>query len=236
MNYFQKLKKLNDFFKNNWPPEFQKYMKSRGIKPSTAKEFEVGYNGGKSIISFPYDYTNNLITFPMYDMFGRVVAFRCRNLDTTPRKMGNLDYEPPRYIGNHNYPTLYEAGRMIFNLPKVLTKYYNRRVFVVEGPFDMISLWQVGIKNVVSLNTNNMSEIQAEILYRYFDKIVFVLDDGVSGDEMLMVKKAFIKTHPHVGRLQLLKVKFQQPYKDPNDILSNNLDLLRFIKENKQII
>jgi DNA primase len=47
---------------------------------------------------------------------------------------------------------------------------------VVEGQFDVLQLYSRGVKNVVALSGNKMSEAQMAVMHRYCKEIVLLLD------------------------------------------------------------
>ena len=156
-----KVWKVNEFtaayyHKNLYKPESkiaQDYIKKRKLSNETLKSFRLGFSGkfdelyqalkkeGKYI-----DRYRNRLMFPICDARGRVIAFGGRVLDDSK----------PKYI-NSPENIIYSKGRNLFGL-NVAKKGDIKKLLIVEGYMDVISLHQRGITNVVaplrySLNT-----------------------------------------------------------------------------------
>ena len=87
-----------------------------------------------------YDRFRERVVFPIMDLNSRVLGFGGRVLDDSL----------PKYL-NSPETSLYNKGRSLYGLCQ--TKKYCRdagSVFIVEGYFDLIALYQHGIRNVVA--------------------------------------------------------------------------------------
>ena len=84
--------------------------------------------------------------FPIFDTHERVIAFGGRVLDDSK----------PKYI-NSPENIVYSKGRNLFglNVAKRGTTGMLKRILIVEGYMDAISLYQRGITNVVARNSIN---------------------------------------------------------------------------------
>ena len=83
--------------------------------------------------------------FPICDARGRVIAFGGRVLDDSK----------PKYI-NSPENIVYSKGRNLFGL-NVAKKGDTKRLLIVEGYMDAISLHQRGITNVVAPLRNSLN-------------------------------------------------------------------------------
>ena len=166
-----KVFKVNEFtaqyyHENLYKPESkiaQEYIKKRKLTNETLKAFRLGFSGkfdelykalkkegfndpeilesglvnrndnGKYI-----DRYRNRLMFPICDARGRVIAFGGRVLDDSK----------PKYI-NSPENIVYSKGRNLFGL-NVAKKGNTKRMLIVEGYMDVISLHQRGITNVVA--------------------------------------------------------------------------------------
>ena len=166
-----KVFKVNEFtaqyyHENLYKPEskiVQEYIKKRKLTNETLKAFRLGFSGkfdelyralkkegfndpeilesglvnrndnGKYI-----DRYRNRLMFPICDARGRVIAFGGRVLDDSK----------PKYI-NSPENIVYSKGRNLFGL-NVAKKGNTKRMLIVEGYMDVISLHQRGITNVVA--------------------------------------------------------------------------------------
>lgn len=174
-----KVLKVNEFtaayyHENLYKPESkiaQDYIKKRKLSNETLKSFRLGFSGkfdelyqalkkegfqdleilesglvNKNDNGRYIDRYRNRLMFPICDVRGRVIAFGGRVLDDSK----------PKYI-NSPENIVYSKGRNLFGL-NVAKKGDTKKILIVEGYMDVISLHQRGITNVVaplrySLNT-----------------------------------------------------------------------------------
>lgn len=174
-----KVMKVNEFtaayyHENLYKPESkiaQDYIKKRKLSNETLKSFRLGFSGkfdelyqalkkegfqdleilesglvNKNDNGRYIDRYRNRLMFPICDARGRVIAFGGRVLDDSK----------PKYI-NSPENIVYSKGRNLFGL-NVAKKGDTKKILIVEGYMDVISLHQRGITNVVaplrySLNT-----------------------------------------------------------------------------------
>ena len=166
-----KVFKVNEFtaqyyHENLYKPESkiaQEYIKKRKLTNETLKAFRLGFSGKfdelykalkKEGFNDPeilesglvnrndngryIDRYRNRLMFPICDARGRVIAFGGRVLDDSK----------PKYI-NSPENIVYSKGRNLFGL-NVAKKGNTKRMLIVEGYMDVISLHQRGITNVVA--------------------------------------------------------------------------------------
>ena len=148
----------------------QEYIKKRKLNNETLKSFQIGFSGkfnelynalkqegfGEQEIlesglvnkndngKFIDRYRNRLM-FPICDARGRVIAFGGRVLDDSK----------PKYI-NSPENIVYSKGRNLFGL-NVAKKGDTKKLLIVEGYMDVISLHQRGITNVVAPLRNSIN-------------------------------------------------------------------------------
>ena len=138
----------------------QEYVKKRQLSNETLKSFRIGFSGKhdelyqelkkqgfeeKEILESGLvnkndrgqyiDRYRNRLMFPICDVRGRVIAFGGRVLDDSK----------PKYI-NSPENVVYSKGRHLFGL-NVAKKGDTKRLLIVEGYMDVISLHQRGIKS-----------------------------------------------------------------------------------------
>ena len=110
--------------------------------------------------------------FPIFNLSQKPIAFGGRTL-----KKG----EPAKYINSPETP-LYIKGNVLYglNFAKDAIRESNS-VFVVEGYFDFISLWQAGIKNVVASSGTAFTLNQARLLARFAENVYLFFDSDSAG-------------------------------------------------------
>ena len=102
-----------------------------------------------------FDRFRQRLMIPIMNLSGRPIAFGGRTL-----KKG----EPAKYM-NSPETALYSKSNVLYGLN--LAKDYirdSKSVYIVEGYFDVISLWQIGIKNVVASSGTAFTSQQARLL------------------------------------------------------------------------
>ena len=200
----QKVYKVNEFaaefyHKRLYEPtskDAQEYVKKRKLSNETLKSFKIGYSGkfnelyqelvkqgfqeqeilesglvnknedGKFI-----DRYRKRLMFPICDARGKVIAFGGRVLDDSK----------PKYI-NSPENVVYIKGRHLFGL-NVAKKHddIKKRLLIVEGYMDVISLHQRGITNVVAALGTALTESQGYLLRNNTERIILSFDSDQAG-------------------------------------------------------
>jgi DNA primase len=115
-------------------------------------------------------------------------------------------------------------SKVLFNLHRVKA---SDRVYVVESSFDAIRLDQCGFSAVATLGSN-VSNIQIELLQKYFNNVIVIADNDEAGGNMK--DKIIDKLGSRVSVIQLDK-----KYKDIGDMTDAEIKELDF-KFDKSII
>ncbi|MBR1802745.1 MAG: DNA primase [Clostridia bacterium] len=177
----------------------QEYIKKRKLDNRTLKAFLIGYSGnfdelyqllkqkgyteeemlasslvkktqdGKMMDSF-----RKRLMFPIQDVRERVIAFGGRVLDDSK----------PKYI-NSPENIVYSKGRNLFGL-NVAKKYDTKKIIIVEGYMDAISLYQRGITNVVASLGTALTEAQGRLLRRHSEQIILGYDADGAGQAAIL--------------------------------------------------
>jgi DNA primase len=198
------LRAAHQFSRNLFSPtgkEAREYLKERGISEDTIKQFRLGYapdswrsltdyieGDGQSLKlaeqagliiagkegSF-YDRFRGRLIFPIENVFGEVVAFGGRILDKGE----------PKYLNSPESP-VYIKGKNLYGLNKTKDEIRKKGfAIIVEGYFDLISLWNAGIGNVVATLGTALTREHLELLRRYIEKIVALFDADDAGKKAL---------------------------------------------------
>ncbi|MCI8344932.1 MAG: DNA primase [Clostridia bacterium] len=172
----------------------QEYVKKRKLDNNTLKSFLIGYSGNfnelymllkqkgyteeeilaSSLVNKTPDgkYIDRFrkrLMFPIQDVRGRVIAFGGRVLDDSK----------PKYI-NSPENIVYSKGRHLYGL-NVAKKYENKKIIIVEGYMDAVSLHQRGIHNAVASLGTAMTEAQGRLLRKSSEQIVIGYDSDGAG-------------------------------------------------------
>ena len=128
------------------------------------------YNGRRivesSVKHFSLGYSSNrdMVTIPVHSPDGIAVGFVGRSVEGKEFK---------------NTPKL-PKSKVLFNLHRVKN---SSKVYVVESSFDAIRLHQVGMPAVATLGAN-VSNIQVDLLRKYFNNIYVIADNDEAGGNM----------------------------------------------------
>ena len=144
-----------------------------------------------SKFSLGYSEKQDMVTVPVHSPDGIPVGFVGRSIEGKEFK---------------NTPGLPKA-KTLFNLHRVKAA---DRVYVVESSFDAIRLDQVGLPAVATLGAN-VSNIQIELLQKYFNNIFVVADNDEAGGNMQ--SKIVEKLGSRVS-----VIKLDKQYKDIGDM------------------
>lgn len=194
--------------------EAQKYLKQqRQLNENTIKNFWVGYCDPNGFIympsSFPLtdlhlnDMFKNRVLFPICDLYGNIIGVSGRLLNDGDPKYYNTEYDKAKHLYGFNVtlPICFE----------------ERKVYIVEGNIDVLSVYQRGIKNVVGMLGSNLTVVQLCLLSRFVDKVVFVPDGDIAGEKFLNRTKKLIEKYNSFG-LQYFSIKLPNGY-DPDKFL-----------------
>ncbi len=197
-----KVYKVNEFaanyyHENLYKPESkiaQEYIKKRKLTNETLKSFQIGFSGKfdelyKALTEQGFKETEilesglvnkndngkfidryrNRLMFPICDVRGRVIAFGGRVLDDSK----------PKYI-NSPENIVYSKGRHLFGL-NVAKKNDIKKILIVEGYMDVISLHQRGITNVVASLGTALTQQQGWLLRKNSEQIILSFDSDEAG-------------------------------------------------------
>ena len=192
----------------------REYLKKRGLKDSVIKEFNLGYAANewtnlgdffkrenislklveKAGLIIPrksggfYDRFRGRLIFPIEDIGGNVVAFGGRILgDGEPKYLNSP--ESPIYVKGKN---LYGLNRTKDDIRK------NDYVILVEGYFDLLSLKNSGISNIVATLGTAVTRDHVDLIRRYTRNLVVMFDPdegGISAMERSL--KLFLEGNLH---------------------------------------
>jgi DNA primase len=221
------------------------YVVSRGITQKTLQLFQVGFSPPNPNLIYNYlrkkgfkdselistgtfgqsqyqphrfyDRFADRLVFPLSDFRGQILGFSGRILPTSTKT------NQAKYI-NSPETDIYHKSRMLFglNLAKESIRLQNS-VLVVEGEFDMISPYQLGVTNVVALKGTAFTQEQLQLLRRYTDTIILGLDSDFAGNA------AAAKSIQLAGELgfDLQVLTLGDTYKDPDEAIKSDPQFFR---------
>lgn len=164
--------------------KYLQYLYDRGLSNSTIKDFDIGYcdQYGKCsheeyipLIDFRF---HNTVLFPVKDMYNSLVAVGSRSVD------GEKMYVHSKYTKSRHVFGLNVTHQEILR---------TRKVFIVEGNFDLLTLYENGIKNAVAMLGSKLSLEQLGLLTRFAEEVIIASDGDKPGQECAQKIIAMLK-------------------------------------------
>jgi len=207
-NLFSVIQKVADFYRENLKKsrEAKSYLKERNIFSSTVETFFIGYSPYdiQKLIKFMEDEGITIdelkkvgvlvqsldgeikdrfkgrVIFPIKDHLGRIVAFGGRIISP------NISPKSPKYLNS--------PETKIYNKSKVLYGFFEAKDYlrekkygiIVEGYFDLLSMYQIGFKNIVATLGTSLTEYHAKLLKKFVNKVILMFDNDKAGKEAVI--------------------------------------------------
>ena len=197
------LNKSKDFYKDNLNSEEGKsialsYLEHREVSEDMIEKFEIGYSLDKwdSLLQYlsknqfnkdqilkaglilenndkKYDRFRNRLMFPIHNISGKVIAFGARIISEQKNQPKYVNSpETPLYVKSNVLYGLYQSKNNIRKLDNCI---------LVEGYTDVISLFQIGVENVVSSSGTSLTINQIKLISRYTKNITILFDGDKAG-------------------------------------------------------
>lgn len=175
----------------------QKYLKNRGMKPESINTYFLGYADGKGDSLYQYlsslgysdedlihlglisksnrgtgyyDRFRNRLIFPIISHRDKIIGFGGRIIGD-----GN-----PKYLNSPESDIFYK-GENLYGLHVVKKSPNHKKMLMVEGYMDVISLQQYGIDYAAASLGTALTEQQARLIKRYADDIYLCYDGDSAG-------------------------------------------------------
>jgi DNA primase len=123
------------------------YLTERGFTPETIAHFGAGYHGGKGIM-------HGRVVIPIHQVDGTLIGY-------AGRWPGN---EPPEGEGKYKLPPGFHKSLELFNIHRAKECAREHGLVLVEGYFDVLRLYQLGICHAVALMGSSLSEAQEKLI------------------------------------------------------------------------
>ena len=175
------------------------YFRSRGLEDETIQKFGLGWapTGRNTLseaaraagykeefltetgLSIKYDDGRlvdrfyDRIVFPIHSVSGRVIGFGCRTLRT--------DKSVAKYM---NSPTseIYDKTHSLYGIYFAKTEISRSDMCIlVEGYLDVISMHQLGIKNVVASSGTSLTIGQIRLIRKFTNNVTIIYDGDSAG-------------------------------------------------------
>ncbi len=118
-----------------------------------------------------FDRFRGRVMFPFINIAGKVIGFGGRTLKQDHAKYLNSP-ESILYVKNRELYGIFQAKREISKQDKC---------YLVEGYFDVISMYQSGIQNVVASSGTSLTDGQVRMIHRFTDNVTVLYDGDSAG-------------------------------------------------------
>lgn len=161
-----------------------------------------------------YDRFRNRIMFPLKNHRGKICGFAGRVLIPEAKEAKYVN--TPETLIYHKSDLLYG----LFENKEAIKK--ADEAVLVEGELDMISSFQVGVKNAAAIKGSALTPNQVQFLSRFTKNLVLALDRDVAGDQ---AARRGIEIADIAG--MAIKVVELKGGKDPDEVAQKDPDLWR---------
>lgn len=211
--------------------EAQGYLKRRGLTEKTIRQFGLGLapagwneltekllskgatsglllSSGLSVRAKNgelIDRFRGRIMFPIFDIRGNIVGFGGRVTDQTQ----------PKYLNSPDTP-VYNKSRELYGL-NYARQSKSKKLLMVEGYMDVISLHQAGIDYAVASLGTALTQMQAWILKKYAEEVIISYDSDSAGQAATMRGIDILEKAGCKARILLIP-----DGKDPDEYIRNN--------------
>ncbi len=227
--------------KSKYSKEAIRYLKSRGINSEAAKTFKFGFAppGRNTLYTYlksrfftdesifesrlviktskgPIDLFRNRIIIPIMDQYGIIVGFAGRKV--------NENDDSPKYINIPETP-LFKKRNILFGFYQAKDSIIEtKRVYIVEGYFDVISLYSKGIRNVVAPMGTALTVEQLRLLSNKVNEIYLFFDNDNAGIKATERSLQLILSNNPANSSIKIKI-IHTPFKDPDEFIRNSQEV-----------
>lgn len=222
---FEKLKNENESYRANLKHptlglNARHWLIGRLIQPEASREFGLGYARE--------GYFAGRITVPIHDHRGNLVGFTGRDITG--------DQQAQKYK-NSATSEIFNKSTLVFNEHRIADACrLSSKIIFVEGHFDVISMWQHGVKNVVATQGTAGPSIESlKRLSRHCRNFVLCYDGDAGGIKAVENFVSVAADMIYNGDINVVVADLPQGM-DPDECLRENVGLENIIENAKQWI
>ena len=212
------------------------YLEKRGLSQNIIKEFNLGYvpwqNNFYEKLLTKFSETEIVLTGLYYknekinkfvDRFNSRIIFPINNLTSETIAFGGRiirESQLAKYI-NSPETEFYKKGRTVFNLDKAKAlRSETNEAIIVEGYMDVVSLYAAGINNTISNSGTALTDIQIELIWKFFSSPIICLDGDQSGQSAAL--RIAEKLLPLINENNKIYFSIMPKGEDPDDFIKKN--------------
>jgi len=227
------------------------YLEKRGLNQNIINEFNLGYvpwqnnvyeklltKFSEAEINLTGLYYKNEKTNKFVDRFNSRIIFPINNLTNETIAFGGRiirESQLAKYI-NSPETEFYKKGRTVFNLDKAKAlRSETNEAIIVEGYMDVVSLYAAGIKNTISNSGTALTDMQIELIWKFFSNPIICLDGDQSGQSAAL--RIAEKLLPLINENNKIYFSIMPKGEDPDDFIKKNSKdkFIEFLKSKKII-
>lgn len=116
---------------------------------------------------------DNRIIIPIRNEYGQLCGAK-------GRLNGDPDDDEPKYI----YTIPVASSQLLYGYSENYSYLYGNDIIVVESEKSVMQAWDFGVRNIVGLGSNNLSEKQVKLLLQLNpQRIIIAMDEGLSFEQ-----------------------------------------------------
>lgn len=124
------------------------------------------------------DFFRQRIIFPIRTHHGKITGFAGRRLSDEQERR-------PKYLNSPD-SAIFKKGELLFGLHENSAEIRQKKeVILVEGYFDVLTLWEHGFKNAVAVYGTALTPAQAKLLRKYTERVTLLFDSDNAGAEAM---------------------------------------------------
>ena len=186
-----------------------RHLKSKGYTEDEMKVsglFTVAKNGNL------IDLFRGRFMFPIFDSFGKIIAFGGRSIGD----------EMPKYVNSPD-SLVYNKKEHLYGL-NFAKKSKSNQLIIVEGYMDTIAMHQAGVTNAVASLGTAFTDSQLRLASKYAEEIVFFFDSDKAGQNAaLRAIRMMLRFLKKMTGLKIrIKIAKVPDGKDPDEFIKNN--------------
>ena len=179
------------------------FLRAKGIRPATARTFQAGEYDGNGFL-------RDCVAVRLHDPHGNPLGYAGRHL---------LDLDCRRY-GKWKLPPRMPKSKILFNFHRVRQRLATTGVVLVECPWGVMRLAQIGVPALALLGTA-LSPAQRKLIV-HAKRVLILLDADTAGHSAAPRILHALATHTHTSIAHLPNGR------DPDDL--TDLDLHRAVQ------
>ena len=160
----------------------------------------------------PYDLFRGRLMFPIFDSFGKIIAFGGRSLGD----------DKPKYL-NSPESLVYDKRNHLYAM-NFARKEQSKQLIVVEGYTDAIAMHAAGFRNTVAALGTSFTDSQLKLCARYAEEVVFFFDADNAGQKAALraIKMMMEYLRKLTGISIRIKIAKVPDGKDPDEYIREN--------------